>query len=242
MPTPPNFAFCDPLYGNTLTRHDAAMAHVFLPRGSLPVDYYTNDQSAEYHLPFSSAWGSVVISVEVAGAVQMARIASISLSPDEIRGMATYVTDQCVREGGNGGFVTKKLGGLVDYITRPSTDVESWPYPASTIFLTLSMTSRDIYYPSPGDFDPQMAAVLQKAEVDKLDQTPHLSHEMQRDYQRRVAFFALQSARMTRRGLVPWWLFRLGGGSERPGSTGGGGSSNLQNTTLAVPGKSLSTS
>ena len=52
----------------------------------------------------------------------------IMISPDDVRGMAGYVIQQCVvEEGGIGGFVTANFSNMIDYILDPNTDINN-PY------------------------------------------------------------------------------------------------------------------
>ena len=47
----------------------------------------------------------------------------MTITPNDIRGMAGWVIDQCVHRGGGiGGFITGSLDNLVDYIEHPFTD------------------------------------------------------------------------------------------------------------------------
>ena len=61
------------------------------------------------------------ISVEVAGP---AEIMAYTAKPDDIRGLANWLVSQCVsHSGGIGGFLTKDIGNLIDYVTAPQTDI-----------------------------------------------------------------------------------------------------------------------
>ena len=63
-----------------------------------------------------------MISVEVAGPN---RPLSYSVIPDDIRGMAQYVIQECVEyRGGIGGFSTLGLGNLVNYVVAHQADPE----------------------------------------------------------------------------------------------------------------------
>ena len=46
------------------------------------------------------------------------------LIPDDIRGMAGWVIDQCVTRSGIGGFVTNKIINMVNYISEPATNFQ----------------------------------------------------------------------------------------------------------------------
>ena len=56
----------------------------------------------------------------------------IMLSPDDVRGMAGYVVQKCVTDGGGvGGFVTSGFSNMVDYVLDPNTNLND-PYREST--------------------------------------------------------------------------------------------------------------
>ena len=67
-----------------------------------------------------------MVSLELSGP---ASLQTIELRPNDIRGMAGYVIDDCVRAGGGqGGFVTGLLQGMIDYALDPSSRFPYLPY------------------------------------------------------------------------------------------------------------------
>lgn len=61
------------------------------------------------------------VSVELAGPVEAK---TYMAKPDDIRGVADWLVNQCVStEGGIGGFVTKDIGKMVNFITAPRTNI-----------------------------------------------------------------------------------------------------------------------
>ena len=65
------------------------------------------------------------ISVEVAGP---ASPTTYTAKPDDIRGLADWLAIQCViGNDGSGGFLTKDIGNMIDFITAPQTDIHG-PY------------------------------------------------------------------------------------------------------------------
>jgi hypothetical protein len=61
------------------------------------------------------------VSVEMAGPVQAK---TYMAKPDDIRGVADWLLNQCVfTEDGIGGFVTKDIDNMVDFVTAPQTNI-----------------------------------------------------------------------------------------------------------------------
>lgn len=212
VPVAPDFVFCSGAYGTALTRFEAMRVGGLLPRGTLPVTYLVQEPDINglianasaletgYRLPFLDSFGSVSISVDVSGPVNIDRI---SVVPNDIRGMAAYVANQCTGRGGLGGFITKKIQGLVDFVTDPTSDIDVPIYPDYTAFLTLTVSSHPSAFAFPGDYDPEMAFFLQKAETQALSRVQPSYRAVIAD---RVMEFANVRSRMRRLGLdVTWW-------------------------------------
>ena len=193
-------------------RYEALRAGGLLPQGTLPVTYSVEEPDTEglavnasalasrYRLPFLESFGGVSISVDVSGPVNIDRI---NVVPNDIRGMAAYVANRCLGRGGVGGFVTKKIQGLVDFVTDPTSNIGVSIYPDYTAFLTLTVSSHQSSYAFPGDYDPEMALFLQKAEAQALSRVRPPYHLVIAD---RVVDFAIARSRMRRLGTeVPWW-------------------------------------
>ena len=226
VPVAPNFVFCSGAYGTGLKRYEAVRVGGLLPQGTLPVTYLVQESDTDglpanasaleraYRLPFLESFGGVSISIDVSGPVNIDRI---NVVPNDIRGMAAYVANQCPGRGGLGGFITKKIQGLVDFVTDPTSDINVTIYPDYTAFLTLTVSSHQSAFAFPGDYDPAMALFLQRAEI-------HALSRVQPSYQRVIADrakeFAIARSRMRRLGTdVTWW---------------GGTNSQLTNTTTEV--------
>ena len=215
-PVAPDFVFCNGAYGTHLVKVEASRAASLLPQGTTPVTYFIGDpvlgplaanvssrelERQEYRLPFIEIFGGVSIAVDVSGPVD---INKITVVPNDIRGMAAYVASQCLGIAGWGGFVTKGIQGLVDFVTDPTSDIDYLRYPDSTAFLTVTVGNHQTSHAFPGEYDPEMAFVLRKAEMDALRrvQSPHQIAEIAD----RIRKFALAEARMRRlRTEVPWW-------------------------------------
>ena len=216
-PVLPNFVFCDGAYGTSLSHSEASKAGGLLPQGTLPVTYSIKEPQIdvlaanasvldlEYRLPFLTMFGGVSLSIDLSGPVNMDKI---NVVPNDIRGMAAYVANQCVGRGRVGGFITKRIQGLVDFVTDPTSDIDESIYPDSTAFLTLTVSNHENSYAFPGDYDPQLAFFLQKAEADALSRVGPPYHSVIAD---RIVKFARARSRMRRLGTdVPWWGGWLG--------------------------------
>lgn len=211
-PVPPNFVFCNGDYGTGLRRADAIQAGGLLPVGSLPVTYSVgvpemdglaaniSTLASEYRLPFLEVHGGISLSVDVSGPINIDRI---NVVPNDIRGMAAYVANQCLGRNGEGGFITKRIQGLVDFVTDPTSNIDAPVYPDSTALLTLTVSSRETSHTFPGDYDPQMAKFLWRAELDALSR---VEPDARLVIANRVAKFAQMESHMRRMGTdVPWW-------------------------------------
>ena len=205
VPTPPivpNFAVCAPAYGWELSPGNAIFVADILPRGNFPVSYTVNqDLKAPgfYDLPYETHSGSVSVTVNVAG---VADIDSIQLVPNEIRGMTAYIIEQCLMQRRSGGFMTKGIQGLVDYVIDPTSDVDARPYPSSTAFITVLVGKLDTAFSSPGDYDPKLAYFLQHAEAVAMERVEAQYLDILGE---RMLWYTAQAQRMTRLGHVAWW-------------------------------------
>lgn len=205
LPTAPNFAFCHEAYGVGLKREDALSAGSYLPYGSRPVIYSISPgkppegRARFFQLPLDIRFGGVTISIEVASPVDFD---SISITPTDLRGMAGYLANYCVGARGKGGWVTKNIQGVVDYVTDPTTDLDVKHYPQSTAFVTLTISKHSALYSFPGDYDPQMAVFLQRKLADTLGRVPLHSQVVIAD---RIVRFAVKAQSMQRLETEAWW-------------------------------------
>ena len=201
-PIAPGFVVCDRAYGLGVSSVDAILAADTLHRGTFPVPYTVNQDLESpyfYDLPFETHFGNAAITINVAGA---ADIDSILLVPNQIRGMAAYVAGHCLEQRGRGGFMTKDIQGLVDYVTDPTSDLDAHPYPSTTAFITVLVGTPDTAFSCPGDYDPYLACFLQQTELAALNEVEPQYKEVIRA---RVLWYTAQAARMRRLGNVPWW-------------------------------------
>ena len=212
-PVAPDFVYCDRAYGTGLLPDDAFNAGDALPRGTVPVPYRVEDSEMDalaanvstlgrgYELPFLTFKGGVSLSVDVSGPVD---IHTIGVIPNDLRGMAAWVAHKCVAQGGGvGGFVTRRIQGLVDFVTDPSKDIDDQIYPDSAAFLTLMLSNHQQSATFPGDYDPQLARVLRLAEIDAWSVAGPGQRPVLRE---RIQKFTRSEMNMRRLGTdVPWW-------------------------------------
>ena len=205
IPTPPiapNFVVCDAAYGLGLSPGNALRVADTLPHDAFPVSYTVNQDLKTpdfYDLPYETHSGGISITVTVAGA---ADIDSILLVPNQIRGMAAYVAQHCLEQRRSGGFMTKGIQGLVDYVTDPTSDLDVNPYPSSTAFITVLVSNLDTAFSSPGDYDPNLAFFLQHTEMLAMERVEAQYLDIIGE---RMLFYTAQAARMTRLGHMAWW-------------------------------------
>ena len=212
-PVAPDFVYCDGAYGTGLLPDDAFDAADLLPRGTVPVPYSVEEPEIDdlaanfsalgvgYGLPFLTFKGGVSLSIDVSGPVG---IHTIGVIPNDFRGMAAWVAHKCVvQSGGVGGFVTKRIRGLVDFVTDPAKDIDNPDYPDSAAFLTLMLSNHEQSGTFPGDYDPQLARVLRQAEIDAWGQAGPRQRPV---FQERIQMFTRSEMNMRRLGTdIPWW-------------------------------------
>lgn len=141
IPIEPNYGICDRRYGSNLTPLLCGWAAKTLIEGdslfpyavrsfasgpeTLPYTAMFGEQSLSseiFDLSYSFLAGNCKIWIEIAGPTNPQIYEAI---PDEIRGMAVWVIDQCVSGSGNGhgGFTTKDISKLTTYVTEPDTKI-----------------------------------------------------------------------------------------------------------------------
>ena len=201
-PIAPNIAVCDIAYGFGLSYQDAIFVADTLPHGTFLAPYTVNQDLSlpgSYDLPYETHLGDVAITISVAGVADINYIFQV---PDQIRGMAAYIAQHCLEQRRSGGFITKGIQGLVDYVTDPTSDLNAHPYPSSTAFITVLVSRLDEAFSCPGDYDPKLAYFLQHTELVAMDKVEPQYLDVIGE---RMLLYTAQAARMTRLGDVAWW-------------------------------------
>ncbi|MCJ1256455.1 hypothetical protein MMC24_004276 [Lignoscripta atroalba] len=208
-PVAPDFFVCDPVYGTALAPSDCNVAgDTQLPQGQNAVNYYLTNQRAPNKLPFSVAHGSCSISVEYAGP-DYAAPSFIDLVPDEIRGMAGYVINQCALQGnGVGGFITGRMADLVGYI-RISGRFNAQPGDRTNVgFVTVTISGPEENLRKPGDTDPAIPLFLTDVEQD-MALEGHLNNPngaaITNHFIASAVRLSMRSQEMRRGGSLKWW-------------------------------------
>ena len=199
-----------------MKKDEALEAASLLPEGTEPVTYFIDGSELgslaanvsspelerhEHQLPFTQGFGDISIAIDVCGPVEIDKFTAV---PNDFRGMAAYVASQCLGTAGWGGFVTKEIQGLIDFVTDPTTDIGNLRYPDRTAFLTVTVGNHQTVHAFPGDYDPEMAFVLRKAEMNALHRAQSPDHIT--EIANRARKFAVAEANMHRLGSdVPWW-------------------------------------
>lgn len=135
-PLPPDFVLCSSLYGANLDARDCKHAAGNLPWGGQPMSYRLDRRPSDFTLPMSVTMGqqeqlyrftlsitktqigNCMVSVEIAGPSPPLTIVAI---PNQVRGLAAWVANECVsRGGGHGGFATLMIGNLIGFALNPA--------------------------------------------------------------------------------------------------------------------------
>ncbi|KAK4696686.1 hypothetical protein P7C71_g1274, partial [Lecanoromycetidae sp. Uapishka_2] len=201
-PRAPDFAFCNVGYGVLNDYRLAQQVGGILPPGALPRLYTVNDPAEPYgfyDLPYETSYSGVAVTVEVASPVD---IDEIRLVPNDIRGMAGWLARQCVDSRGTGGFMTKGIQGLVNYVTDPKSNLDAPEYPDNTAFITVTLSTPAHAHSFPGDYDPQMAEFLQQVEIAALSTVEWPGHNVIAE---RILRYDMQADRMQRFSHYAWW-------------------------------------
>ena len=209
-PVPPNFAFCHHGYGTGFSRTQALFAASRLPSGATPVQYTIDPGSPPpgregfFQLPLEVSHDGVSVSVEVCSPVNLD---SIMLRPDDLRGMAGFLALSCVGTRHTGGWITRGIQGVINYVTDPSVNLDTDLYPPDTAFITVTMSPPGLAYSAPGDYDPFMAVFLQQQITDVLGHSNpmNLSPMEHMELADRLIRLGIQAQNMRRLGNVAWW-------------------------------------
>ena len=217
FPIHPDFAYCHSFYGSNVDFDFTRVASAKLPEGNEEQQYELHNSSSKYHLPFTSTWQKVTFSVEASVSITAAITPYIKIRPKELRGMAAYLSQNCLDPYNpsrrTGGFITKRINGLISHILDPNVDIKSVPYPSYTTFLTVTMldnTAHSNLFLAPGDRDPQIPSRLSDAETNEYARQTSMPESERMRFWGRAIMLAKQSAGMWRGLQAPWWLFLWG--------------------------------
>ncbi|KAL8707598.1 MAG: hypothetical protein Q9220_007385 [cf. Caloplaca sp. 1 TL-2023] len=195
-------AVCNQFYGHFSRPSDCSAAIAQMTTGADEVVYAVDGRSGKLHIPQAIKSGDCMIQIEMAGG----RVpATISLVPDEVRSMASWLSTACTKDGGNiGGFVTGSLTGMAGWLTSPEGELDK-PMPLYTSFLTVTVSTPFPEYISPGNYDPTMAYIFSISEFKAASIMPPASR-MATNLRRRGERLLRQQKVMEPRGRrIAWW-------------------------------------
>ncbi|KAI4210558.1 MAG: hypothetical protein LQ351_006625 [Letrouitia transgressa] len=197
----PDYVICDGRFGQGLQRAPCEAIVERLNSGSSPIEYEIGPVSRGPHsLPFEQNDGECKITIEVAGP----RLPAMYRAPPSgLKALAAKVVNQCINtRRGEGGFGTFEIKNSVNYVINPEIDLEE-PFPASTAFLTLSLTDVRSSMPEPGNFNPTIAQTL----GDEIrDVIYRYKGEAYRKLAVRNGWFRARASQMRTGGrTTPWW-------------------------------------
>ncbi|KAL8970241.1 MAG: hypothetical protein Q9197_003915 [Variospora fuerteventurae] len=190
-------------FGHWKTFHDCRSAVDKLPTGDLPVRYYTRSGSVllRYRLPQEATAGDCQIQLEMAG---QHLPETVMFTPEHIRISARHWIETCNKPYGgvSGGFLVSNLTPVVDYLTTVDGDMDN-PIPERIAFPTISFSTRQAEYLSPGNYDPFIPRLLS---VGLEHVAESLGGVKKKRILSRVERLKKQQGIMDPRGQrIPWW-------------------------------------
>ncbi|KAL8635204.1 MAG: hypothetical protein Q9228_007284 [Teloschistes exilis] len=152
-----NRVACAKFYGVQKSSRDCLAAIRQMPSGDTPIIYNFNGYDRATRLPQYYQSGDCMIQIELAGP-QLPL--TIDLIPNELKSMAAGVLETCTKKPRYvGGFLAGDLGPIRQWISSEPGDLDK-PFPPSTAYPTVSITTAQSDYISPGNYDPAMAQML----------------------------------------------------------------------------------
>ena len=123
--------------------------------------------------------------------------------PNRVRAVAYFVVQQCVVEQNIGGFATQNFGGLLNIVGNPLTDPED-PYPASTTFLTVTVSGPSNRRYAPGNTDPHIPITIGDYLYSKIHALPY-GGSLKNLYTVGSNYWISVAQLMDRGGSKTWW-------------------------------------
>ncbi|MCJ1232628.1 hypothetical protein MMC14_000581 [Varicellaria rhodocarpa] len=198
-PTPPNYHICHPFYGRGLVRSECSQAAVKIPSGSAPVSItYQNDP---LNFPIEEVHGNCMVTVDWAYAASFSS-QPISIIPDDLRRMASWVISTCVEQSGVGGYATLGLQNMIDWVsneTVPDAVIGDGRWPATATYFTVTVGEVDPFVFEPGFCDPAVAealgdAVREKGNIERGDTLSKQAEALSRSVGTQVEWWHIFSA------------------------------------------------
>ncbi|KAL9121020.1 MAG: hypothetical protein Q9187_002420 [Circinaria calcarea] len=113
----------------------------------------------------------------------------MTIVPSELREMASWVIDECVLRAGVGGFVTKNIQQVLNWLVHnPSV---------------LDATYQQ--KPAPGNFDPSVGVTISGWLWAFWSENRHVNSVQQWRLQSMTSWLSYRALAMRRGGDIPWW-------------------------------------
>ncbi|KAL2054406.1 hypothetical protein ABVK25_005154 [Lepraria finkii] len=205
-PAAPDFYECDNFYASPFKPAvvDCGAAFNLLPRGANNITWTIDPQQGEeWGLPYVVTHGTCQLQFQACGEAAH-DLHTIEFAPNDLRMMAGWVIDQCVRGELLGGYTTRKIANTLDYVTDAMTFHED-PFPTDTTFLSLLVWNADVPDPNynPGDMDPSTGYTILEAIRAAYSREPE--GPMQVNIERNYEFFRGTVQAMDRSLYRTWW-------------------------------------
>lgn len=195
------YSYCQEFYGLFPKSRDCVKAIDLLEKGTTEIPFAVHTGIGPHALPLSKSYGTCMVQVDVAGP----RLPlTYDIAPDYIRHLADEVLNSCIKGPFEvGGFATSDLQVMSGWITAEETKLDR-PFPTSTAFLTVTLTSVVPDWLSPGNYDPIMAYHFSQIALVAIERAFTL--RLRIDLRRRAERLLRQGGKMEPRGSrVPWW-------------------------------------
>ncbi|KAL9132388.1 MAG: hypothetical protein Q9175_006438 [Cornicularia normoerica] len=195
------YSYCQEFYGLFPKSRDCVKAIGLLEKGTTEFSYAVHNGIGPHALPLSKKYGTCMVQIDLAGP-RLPR--TYDIIPDDVRHLADVVLNSCVTGPFEvGGFATSDLQVMSGWITAEETKLDR-PFPTSTAFLTVTLTSVVPEWLSPGNYDPMMAFHFSQVAHAAIERAFTLRERI--DLRRRAERLLRQGERMQPRGnRVPWW-------------------------------------
>ena len=131
-----------------------------MPAGSSPVAITYQDDPLGF--PIEEVHGNCMVTVDWAYAASF-NSQPISVVPDDLRKMASWVISKCVDGFRLGGYGTIGLENMIDWVsddTIPETVIGDGRWPAKATYFTVTVGEVDPFVFEPGFSDPAIAEAL----------------------------------------------------------------------------------
>ncbi|KAL8925666.1 MAG: hypothetical protein Q9208_003349 [Pyrenodesmia sp. 3 TL-2023] len=193
---------CGAFWGDWDSAKDCLDAVEKLPTGDTLVPYTIDRGFGNRHLPQAREHGDCMIQVEMAG---QRTPSTIQLIPDHVRTVARILVETCSREKAFvGGFMFGNLHNMKGWLSSPEGEIDK-PMPYYTAFPTISISTIQSDWLSPGNYDPVIPHVLAQDIFVEAKKMP-LSSRMAAKLRGRATRLLAAEKKMEPRGRrIPWW-------------------------------------